>query len=62
MNQLDMNKRCAVVTGGAAGIGFAIAKRLAASGARLALWDRDVQALEKAASATAERQVGDIQA
>ena len=51
MNQLDMNGRCAVVTGGAAGIGFAIAKRLAASGARLALWDRDPVALAHAASA-----------
>ena len=51
MNQLDMGGRCAVVTGGAAGIGFAIAKRLAASGARLTLWDRDPQALAKAASA-----------
>ncbi len=51
MNQLNMNGRCAVVTGGAAGIGFAIAKRLAASGARLALWDRDPVALAKAASA-----------
>ena len=51
MNQLDMNGRCAVVTGGAAGIGFAIAKRLAASGARLALWDRDQAALASAAAA-----------
>ena len=51
MNQLDMGGRCAVITGGAAGIGFAIAKRLAASGARLALWDRDSQALASAASA-----------
>ena len=51
MNQLDMAGRFAVITGGAAGIGFAIAKRLAASGARLALWDRDPQALAKAASA-----------
>ena len=50
MNQLDMNGRCAVVTGGAAGIGFAIAKRLATSGARLTLWDRDAEALAKAAS------------
>ncbi len=51
MNQLDLQGRNAVVTGGAAGIGFAIAQRLAASGARLSLWDRDPQALERAASA-----------
>jgi 3-oxoacyl-[acyl-carrier protein] reductase len=51
MNQLDMNGRSAVVTGGAAGIGFAIARRLAASGARVSLWDRDEAALERAAQA-----------
>jgi 3-oxoacyl-[acyl-carrier protein] reductase len=51
MNQLDLKGRTAVVTGGAAGIGFAIAQRLAASGARLALWDRDAAALAGAAAA-----------
>jgi len=51
MNQLDFHKRTAVVTGGAAGIGFAIAKRLASSGARVALWDRDTRALDAAKSA-----------
>jgi 3-oxoacyl-[acyl-carrier protein] reductase len=51
MNQLDLKGRAAVVTGGAAGIGFAIAQRLAASGARLALWDRDAAALARAAAA-----------
>ena len=45
MNQLDLKNRNAIVTGGAAGIGFAIAQRLAASGARVSLWDRDDQAL-----------------
>jgi NAD(P)-dependent dehydrogenase (short-subunit alcohol dehydrogenase family) len=49
MNTLDLNGRGAVVTGGAAGIGFAIAKRLAASGARVSLWDRDEKALAEAA-------------
>jgi len=33
MNQMDFRSRCAVVTGGAAGIGLAVAKRIAASGA-----------------------------
>jgi 2-dehydro-3-deoxy-L-rhamnonate dehydrogenase (NAD+) len=50
MNQLDFNGRTAVVTGGAAGIGYAIAQRLAASGARVALWDRDDGALRTAKS------------
>src|SRR5213595_2334407 len=51
MNQLDMKARNAVVTGGAAGIGFAIAQRLAASGARVSLWDRDEKALAEGAKA-----------
>lgn len=46
MNQLDFNRRTAVVTGGAAGIGLAVARRLHASGAKVALWDRDIKALE----------------
>ena len=49
MNQLDMEGRNAIVTGGAAGIGFAIARRLVASGARVSLWDRDAAALVEAA-------------
>ncbi len=49
MNLLDMKGRGAVVTGGASGIGLAIARRLAASGARVSLWDRDDAALKAAA-------------
>ena len=41
MNQIDLGGRRAVVTGGAQGIGRAIAERLLASGARVSLWDRD---------------------
>ena len=48
MNKLDFEGRTAVITGGAAGIGFAIAQRLTASGARVALWDPDEAALAKA--------------
>ncbi|MEO5764970.1 MAG: SDR family NAD(P)-dependent oxidoreductase [Casimicrobiaceae bacterium] len=50
MNQLDFEGRTAVVTGGAAGIGLAVARRLTSSGARVALWDRDAAALEAARS------------
>ena len=51
MNQLDFANRKAVVTGGAAGIGYAIAQRLASSGATIALWDRDPAALARAEAA-----------
>ncbi len=51
MNALDLKSRNAVVTGGAAGIGFAIAQRLVASGARVSLWDRDAGALAQCAAA-----------
>jgi NAD(P)-dependent dehydrogenase (short-subunit alcohol dehydrogenase family) len=50
MNQLDFKERTAVITGGAVGIGFAVAQRLAASGAKVSLWDRDAVALDKAKS------------
>ena len=50
MNKLDFTNRTAVVTGGAAGIGLAVARRLHASGARVSLWDRDADALRAAAA------------
>jgi len=46
MNQLDLNGRHAVITGGAAGLGFAIAQRTIASGGSVTLWDFDAAALE----------------
>jgi len=55
MNQLDLQGRSAVVTGGAAGIGLAIAARLVASGARVSLWDRDAAALAESARSLGER-------
>jgi 3-oxoacyl-[acyl-carrier protein] reductase len=48
MNQLDFNGRSAVITGGAAGIGLAVAQRLVDSGGRVSLWDRDAAALDQA--------------
>ena len=51
MNQIDLAGQVAVVTGGAQGLGFAIAKRLIASGARVSLWDRDATMLAQAQAA-----------
>ena len=48
MNKIDLEGKRAVVTGGAQGIGRAVAERFLASGARVCLWDRD-QALMDAA-------------
>ena len=57
MNQLDLKGRHAVVTGGAAGLGFAISQRLLASGATVTWWDRDAEAM-----AAAGKQLGqDVQ-
>jgi NAD(P)-dependent dehydrogenase (short-subunit alcohol dehydrogenase family) len=48
MNAIDLKGRTAVVTGGGRGIGYAIALRLLASGASVALWDVDAKALDEA--------------
>jgi 3-oxoacyl-[acyl-carrier protein] reductase len=48
VNALDFRGRSAVITGGASGIGLAVAQRLAAGGATVALWDRDEAALAAA--------------
>jgi 3-oxoacyl-[acyl-carrier protein] reductase len=53
MNRIDLAGRIAVVTGGAMGIGRAIAERFVASGAKVELWDLDTAA----AGATA-REIG----
>lgn len=49
MNKIDLQGRVAIVTGGARGIGWQIAKRLADSGARCCLWDMSSDALGSAA-------------
>jgi len=49
MNQLDFQGRHAVVTGGATGLGYAIAERLIASGGTVTLWDRDEKTAKEAA-------------
>lgn len=51
MNQLDFKGRHAVITGGATGLGYAIAERLLASGGQVTLWDLDASAAQRAAAA-----------
>ena len=48
MNKIDLQGRVAVITGGAQGIGYAIAERMLASGATVVLWDIDAGKLAEA--------------
>jgi NAD(P)-dependent dehydrogenase (short-subunit alcohol dehydrogenase family) len=49
MNKIDLNGRCAVVTGGAQGFGRAITERFVSSGAKVAIWDFDQALADKTA-------------
>jgi NAD(P)-dependent dehydrogenase (short-subunit alcohol dehydrogenase family) len=51
MNQIDLSGRVAVVTGGAQGIGYAVAERMLNSGASVVLWDIDAARLRQAEDA-----------
>jgi NAD(P)-dependent dehydrogenase (short-subunit alcohol dehydrogenase family) len=65
MNQIDLKQKHAVVTGGAQGIGLAVATRFLQSGASVSLWDRDPEQLKSAqaqlgASGTVTVEVVDV--
>ena len=47
MNKIDLIKRNAIVTGGAQGFGLAIVERFISSGAKVAIWDKDQEILNK---------------
>ncbi|MGN6234416.1 MAG: SDR family NAD(P)-dependent oxidoreductase, partial [Trinickia sp.] len=47
MNEIDLKGRVVVITGGARGIGYAVAQRALRSGAAVALWDVDAERLER---------------
>ena len=46
MNQIDLKGRVAVITGGARGIGYAVAERMLQSGASVVLWDVTAERLK----------------
>ncbi len=48
MNNIDLNNRVAIVTGGAQGFGYAIVKRFLDSGAKVIIWDIDKKFIDKA--------------
>ncbi|HTZ77835.1 MAG TPA: SDR family NAD(P)-dependent oxidoreductase [Stellaceae bacterium] len=50
MNRLDLAGRAAIVTGGARGIGYAVAERALGSGAAVSIWDVDGGRLREAAA------------
>jgi NAD(P)-dependent dehydrogenase (short-subunit alcohol dehydrogenase family) len=58
VNQIDLKNRVAVVTGGAQGIGLAVAQRFIASGARVVLWDIDAPLLSRATAALGDAASG----
>jgi 2-dehydro-3-deoxy-L-rhamnonate dehydrogenase (NAD+) len=55
MNKINLNGKKAVVTGGARGIGYAIAERLLDSGAGCSLWDMNREGLDQAAQSLSGR-------
>jgi 2-dehydro-3-deoxy-L-rhamnonate dehydrogenase (NAD+) len=63
MNRIDLAQRVVVITGGARGIGLAVAERALQSGADVALWDVDGERLSRTAAelkaAYKERTVSD---
>ena len=47
MNKINLENKVAIVTGGAQGFGLAITKRFIDSGAKVLIWDKDVEYLHK---------------
>jgi len=56
----EFSQRAAIVTGGAQGIGRAIAQRLLAAGAQVRIWDRDEQLLARTIAELSAGVSGDV--
>lgn len=54
MNNYDLKEKIAVITGGAQGIGYAVAERMIASGAKVLLWDKDEELARQSAQKLGE--------
>src|SRR3546814_245664 len=54
INSINLRGRVAIVTGGSAGIGLAVAKRFLASGAQVAIWGRNAERLKSAEAILAD--------
>lgn len=60
MNRIDLEGRHAVITGGGQGLGYAMAKRMIESGARVTLWDVDGEVLGTAREALGSAAAGEV--
>ena len=49
MSEATMKDQIAIITGGAQGIGYAVAEKLTSQGAKVALWDMDLALAEESA-------------
>mgnify|MGYP001461463085 FL=1 len=46
MNQIDLNNKTAIITGGAQGFGYSMVERFSQSGAKVVIWDKDLELID----------------
>ena len=46
MNQIDLNNKTAIITGGAQGFGYSMVERFSQSGAKVVIWDKDQELID----------------